>query len=57
LRGGPDKRIPPSRRGTPVVPAEARWIIKRNAPDATSASLRRRNSKHKGLQAFRLPGK
>jgi len=33
--------IVPARRGMPVVPAEMGWIIKRNAADATSASLRK----------------
>jgi len=30
----------PVRRGVPVTPAKAEWIIKRYAADATSASLR-----------------
>ena len=32
--------IMPFRRGMPVVPGDAKWSIKRNATDATSASLR-----------------
>jgi len=30
----------PVRMGVPVTPAEADWIIKRNAPDLPSRSLR-----------------
>jgi len=47
LRRGPDKRVPPTggseriRRGMLVVPAEMGWIIKRDATDLISRSLRK----------------
>ena len=44
LFGGTDKQVRPrgiNRRGTFIVPVEPKWIIKRDAADATSGSLRR----------------
>gem|GEM_PF-2831451 len=52
-RGTP---VVPVRRGVPVTPAEAHWIIKRNAPDPTSRSLRDADATSRSLRTTKLDG-